>query len=193
MKTLNLLWIIIIIEGAFGCKHPEPETYLIPDGFKGRVNVIFNQSKGTPPKYENGRRIYQVPTDGILLSQFKDEYGLIDHQYFYSNQNGSKMPLRIFQYEHNKDGTIKWIISDTSAVGIFLDGTTGSYGNENIKYQEFIVASYSNLNNFFRPIYQDDFEKKVQQILKTAFVPDTLSAPKMKEVEQRLNQNNKSK
>ena len=67
-----------------GCyNHPEPETYLIPKGFTGRVNVIFNQKNGAAIKYENGRRIYEIPSNGILLTQIKDEYGIINHQYYY--------------------------------------------------------------------------------------------------------------
>jgi len=184
------LWLFSIV---LGCKNPEPETYLIPYGFQGRVNVIFNQANGSPIRYEHGRRVYQIPPNGILLTQFTDGYGLIDHQYFYSNQDGNKKPLRTFHYEHNKDGTTKWIINDSSEVGIFLDGITGSYGNDNVKFQEFIVANYSNLDSFFRTKYKGDFEKNIQQILKIDFVPDTLGAKEMKEVEERLYQKDKSK
>ena len=123
------------------------ETYFIPKGFKGRVNLIFNQIKGEPPKYENGRRIYQIPANGILLTQFKDEYGIVDHQYYYIDGSGNKNPLQIFKYEYNKDGTTKWVIKDKYETGIFLDGTTGEYGKSNIKYQEFIVSDYAILDS----------------------------------------------
>jgi len=64
------------------CNNPEPETYLIPREFTGRVDVIFNRKDGSPPKYENGRRVYEIPSSGVLLTQFKDEYGLVDHRYY---------------------------------------------------------------------------------------------------------------
>ena len=185
-NLLGLMLVIIIGGGNFGCRHPEPETYFIPKGMIGRVNIIFDQLKGESPKYENGRRVYRVPANGILLTKFKAEDGYINHQYFFTNQNGSKKLLKIFQYEHNKDGTIKWIISDSSEVGIFLDGTTGVYGNGNIKFQEFIVSNFSTLDSFYKTKYRDDFNKEVQRVLMTPFTPDTLSAQKMKESEHQL-------
>ena len=166
------LWLFTIV---LGCKHPEPESYLIPEGFKGKVNVIFNQLNGEPPRYEKGRRIYQVPVDGILLTQFKDEYGIVDHEYYYVDGRGNKKPLKIFSYEYNKDGTTKWMIKDRNEVGVFLDGTTGGYGNSNIKYQEFIVSDYNTLDSFYLPKYQNSFIKKIQTVLKDNFQPDTLT------------------
>jgi hypothetical protein len=179
------LWLFTIV---MGCKNPEPETYLIPEGFKGRVNIIFNQPKGVPAKYENGRRIYQVPIDGILLTQFKDEYGIIDHKYYYIDGRGNKKGLRIFNYEYNKDGTTKWIIKDGHEVGVFFDGTTGAYGNGNIKYQEFRVSDYFSLDSMES---KGNFLKRLEEVLHSNFAPDTLSTQKMKEVEQRLKQSNK--
>jgi hypothetical protein len=172
MKNMIILWLLSI---ALGCKNPEPETYLMPDGFKGRVNVIFNQPNGVPPRHENGRRIYKVPVDGILLTQFKDEYGIVDHQYYYIDRRGNRKSLPIFKYEYNNDGTTKWEIKDNHEIGIFLDGTTGGYGNSNIKYQEFIVTDYATLDSFYLPKYKSDFTKKLQEALHDNFGVDTLT------------------
>ena len=59
---INIIWILAIVINTLSCQNqPEPEDYLIPEGFKGRVNVIFNQQNGVPAKYENGRRVYEIP------------------------------------------------------------------------------------------------------------------------------------
>lgn len=135
----------------------EPETYLIPQGFTGRVNIIFKRKDGAPPKYENNRRVYEIPPNGILLTQFKDEYGLVDHQYYYVDSNGKKTPLKIFNDSMpnvNRDVT-----------GIFLDGTTGQYGNlpNAVWWQEFVVSNYKSLDNFFTPEYKKQFEDKLKR------------------------------
>ena len=174
-NRLGLMLVLLVGNGIFGCRHPEPESYYIPKGFQGRINIIFNQSKGESFKYENGRRVYLVPSNGILLTQFKDEYGIVDHQYFYVDGTGNKKALKIFGYEYNKDGTTKWIVKDRNEVGIFLDGTTGGYGKSNIKYQEFIVSDYNTLDSFYLPNYQNSFIKKIQTALKNDFQPDTLT------------------
>lgn len=147
MTFTLLLSFLMSITGCYN--HPEPETYLLPKGFTGRVDVILNQKNGAPVKYENGRRIYEIPANGIFLTQFKDEYGIINRQYYYVDSVGNRYPLPIYQYQHNDDGTTTPIVKDNNEVGIFIDGTTGIYGNSSdnrIPYQEFIVSSFNNLN-----------------------------------------------
>ncbi len=164
MKNENesISWLLIMVS-LLGCKNPEPEDYLIPQGFVGRVNVIFNQKDGTLPKYENGRRVYEIPASGIFLTQFKDEYGLVDHQYYYVDSNHKRTPLKIYKYDYNKDGTVKWIVKDTNEIGIFSDGTTGQYGNsdnsKSVKWQEFVLSSYTGLDTL-EPL--NSFENRVK-------------------------------
>jgi hypothetical protein len=164
---MNLYYLLAITLSMFSCHGPEPEDYLIPKGFTGRVNVIFNQKDGASPKYENGRRIYEIPATGVLLTQFKDEYGLVDHQYYYVDSSGKKMPLEIYKYDYNKDGTTKWLIKDSNKVGIFSDGTTGQYGSRDnskiVKWQEFFVCSYNGMDSFFTPEYKNQFENRLRK------------------------------
>lgn len=142
---------------------PKPETYLIPEGFKGRATVIFNQKKGVPSKYENGRRIYEIPANGILLTQFKEEYGFIDHQYYYVDSSSKRTALEIFKDEKSTDSTIK---ADRNKVGIFEDGTTGQYTNnsEAAPFQFFFVTSY---NGFDTIETHDHFNKRINKLIGT--------------------------
>jgi len=177
MKSFSLkVNLLLFTIGILGCKHPEPESYLIPEGFKGRVNIIFNQPNGASPLYDHGRRLYRVPASGILMTRFNDEYGFVNHQYYYADVNGNEKILPIFRHTFNKDGTIKWIIKNRFEVGIFLDGTSGEYGPQNIKYQEFIVSDSASLNSFFTPQYRNDFTNLLQKTLRTNFNVDTISS-----------------
>jgi hypothetical protein len=158
----------------------KPEIYLIPKGFTGKVNIIFNQNGipkkyqtltgkdtvyicevGTPIKYEKGTRVYEIPSDGILLTQFSDEYGFTNRKYFYVDEQGKRYPLETYNYIHRDSGQIKYNVKDIQKIGIFGDGTTGSYGNENIKYQEFVVSNYQNLQIIFSKEKNHEFETKV--------------------------------
>lgn len=148
-----------------GCKNPEPEDYLLPEGFKGRATVIFNQKEGVPTKYENGRRIYEIPANGILLTQFKDQYGIVNHHYFYIENNGKKTALPIYQYEYNKDGTTKWIVKNKNEIGIFSDGTTGQYGQStSAPFQLFTVSSYNGLDTIES---NDNFNQRINKLIGT--------------------------
>ena len=68
---MNVYFLIVAALSMLSCNNPESETYLIPQGFTGRVNVIFSRKDGAPTKYENNRRVYEIPANGVLLTQFK--------------------------------------------------------------------------------------------------------------------------
>jgi hypothetical protein len=174
MKSVFLITLLFVLALLIGCKYTEPETYLIPNGYKGKVNIIFNQKNGEKPVYESGRRIYKIPLNGILLTQFNDEHGLVNHKYFYVDSIGNKKPLEIFEYSYNKDGTIKWLIADSTLIGIFGDGTAGVYGNSKFKFQEFVVCNYANLDVYNNESANNKFLRKLQSILNSDFQPDTL-------------------
>lgn len=165
MKIYSVITLLICLAG--GCSKPEPETYIIPFGYLGRVNIIFNQKNGMPVKYENGRRIYEIPSNGILLTQFKDEYGFINHQFYYSDILGNRQLLPIYKEERNSDGTTKWIIKNNDEVGIFLDGTTGQYDKpDKAPFQEFVVCRRNNIDSFFTTEYKKQFEKNLRTLTK---------------------------
>ena len=50
---------------------PEKETFLFPENLRGAVYIIYDQKNGEPKVYENNRRLYQIPDNGILFTQFK--------------------------------------------------------------------------------------------------------------------------
>jgi hypothetical protein len=162
MKKIFIAFFLLNICSSFGCKNPEPEDYLIPKGYIGRVTVIFNQKKGALPKRENGRRVYEIPTSGIFLTQFKAEYGFINHCFYYVDENGKRTPLEIFRDEAFKDRTSK---ADKNKVGIFEDGITGQYAEDDkAPYQFFFVTSYNGqdtLETF------DHFNNRVNQLIGT--------------------------
>jgi hypothetical protein len=165
LGSMNVFFLITILMSSLGCnKYPEPETYLIPKGFTGRIDVILDQANGLPKKYENGRRVYEIPSNGILLTQFKDEYGIVNRQYFYVDSVGKRFSIPIYKYEHNEDGTVSPIVKDKEEIGVFIDGTTGIYGgvaDKRIPYQEFIV---SNLNRLKQVEPLDSFLVRMQKI-----------------------------
>lgn len=149
-------------------KKAEPETYLIPKGFTGRVNIILNQKEGSSVKYEGGRRIYEIPTDGILLTQFAVNDGILDRKYCYIDSAGNKAELPIYQDENKSEGTKHPIVKDNTNIGIFLDGTSGQYGNppNAVWWQEFLVSNNENEKKFFNVESKKEFEQKLKEKLK---------------------------
>ena len=49
------------------------QLFVLPDGFRGPVMVIYDQSDGARPKTINGEISYEVPSDGIVRTAFPEE------------------------------------------------------------------------------------------------------------------------
>jgi len=87
------------------CLHQaEPEIHLIPKGYKGSVIITFEDSIGAEATYDNGKRVYNVPTNGILRTKFKErEKGFIadkDLLFYYVNAN-ERLPLKVIHEIQN--------------------------------------------------------------------------------------------
>ncbi|MEN3323408.1 hypothetical protein VP395_06690 [Mariniflexile soesokkakense] len=81
----------------------EPETYLISENYTGKVKIIYGLDCGIEPKIENGRKILEIPNDGILFVKYKFESGIIDHEYYSVDRNGKR--IKFEQFENYKNGT----------------------------------------------------------------------------------------
>ncbi len=53
----------------FSCNNGDKEVVVLPENYKGYVVIIYNQENGDSAKYENGKRIYKIPLNGILKTQ----------------------------------------------------------------------------------------------------------------------------
>ncbi len=178
------IYLIAFMQLLSSCNQKaEPETYLIPSEFKGEVNILFNQDGvpvkykneygrdtvytpeiGEKTKYENGRRLYEIPSSGILLTQFKTNDGFIDRKYYSVDSTGRRMALEVFKFEHFKKDSAGYVVNDKNQKGIFGDGTSGSYGNMNIAFQDFTVCSYNELDSFSTKGYRKNFDSKIEKI-----------------------------
>jgi hypothetical protein len=69
------------------------ETFLIPNDYRGRVNIIHKKDCGIILKKTEKGLIYEIPNDGILLLSNDLKYGFIDHKYYLIDKNGKKTEL----------------------------------------------------------------------------------------------------
>jgi hypothetical protein len=89
MKRWSRIAAIAPLFIALACTRAEPETHLLKPGFMGRVTIITDVSDGEPIEYMNGRRIYRIPADGLLRSQFPlNVYSQDIRFYFESEEDG---------------------------------------------------------------------------------------------------------
>lgn len=94
------LVLIICVASIYGASilhvyltRPIPETYLIPSDFEGMFKVISGQECGISPKVENGRRVLEIPDNGVLIIKPTSESGIIDHRYYLVDDNGKRIEI----------------------------------------------------------------------------------------------------
>jgi len=126
------------------CVHQaEPETHLIPKGYKGSIIITFKDSLGTEAIYYIGKRVYQIPANGILRTNFKKrEKGFIadrDLLFYYFDSNG-RFPLKVIHEIQNH--TID--LNDTS---IYVFGFENS--NRTIRY---LVGKLNDGEKYFQEL-----------------------------------------
>jgi len=171
MKSAGGLLLALLMSLVVGCTdRAEPETFLIEKGYRGKINVIFNQPKGQAEKYENGRRIYEIPRNGILLTRFRDDYGLIDHQYFYVDSSGKREALReldVRRFNEEWNRTKNPIEPSRDELGVFFAGRVGVYGNsddpKSLRFREFFVTTYRELKTYDHK-YENEFLERIMKL-----------------------------
>lgn len=94
--------IIILIWATSGCNVPvkcEKEIYIIPEGFRGKLIVFFDQPDGQKIQYENDARLYYIPSSGYLKTQFAKNGGCMNDNrlnFFYLDSLGNRNQLDYF-------------------------------------------------------------------------------------------------
>lgn len=68
---MRLILGVLILLTTFGCKRiGEPEVILLPKNFSGSIIIFFNHEKGNSEKFEGGKRIFEIPKNGVLRTKF---------------------------------------------------------------------------------------------------------------------------
>lgn len=90
MKILALL-----VVGLVACQgRAESESYLVPAGYAGTITIAFRAANGSPLVREGDARLYQIPENGILLSQAAPNTGVSPTwKFFAAAANGDRTPI----------------------------------------------------------------------------------------------------
>lgn len=158
-KRIPQFLILIVVFVSCNNNH-DKETYVLEEGFRGEVFVIYDNKYGEDIEYlEEGHRIYRIPSNGVLLTQFKTNDGpyLKSDKTFYIGSIDSVNMIPWFTHFdriHRKD-TLE--ISENS---VYVDNLHAyiSVGFRDTIKGEFLEFVYSTFvvgtkNNISRPSY----------------------------------------
>lgn len=149
------------------------EVFLIPDNYRGRVNIIYKKGCGIELKRNDEGLVYKIPNDGLLILDKEQKFGFIDHSYYLVDGNGNRTELpKMDVRDFNEEWTLEKNPNEPprDKLGIFHWGRTGSMGKmmdekgnisnqaELYTFSEFYVSTYSDLFNRFNFKYEKEFE-----------------------------------
>lgn len=150
-----------------------PEVFLIPEDYRGRVNILYKEGCGQEfTKTEEGL-IYNIPDNGILILDTEQEFGIIDHTYYLVDKNGNRTELpKMDVRDFNEEWTTEKNPNEPSRdkLGVFHWGRTGSQGKnidqegnvtnekELHTFSEFYVSTYNDLTERFDFKYERQFD-----------------------------------
>lgn len=149
------------------------ETFLIPENYRGRINIIYKENCGQLLEKTKDGFIYHIPEDGILLLSNEQKYGFITHEYYLVDKNGNKTILpKMDVRDFNEEWTLEKNPNEPprDKLGVFHWGRTGSIGkmidangnetnkDEQYTFQEFYVSTYNDLKDKFNFKYEREFD-----------------------------------
>ncbi len=141
-----------------GCSNSVTNTItLIPEGYTGPVKISLCDGKGKDEKYENGQRVYEIDSNGLLTTKFKVEYGWQLNKYYYV-EGDKRQEIRFINY---RDGGVNF---DRDSIYVFgeqhsgkgsITDSTGTY--QTCPIITFYIGKY------------EDVEKKMHQLIMFSF------------------------
>lgn len=100
MKQLFVfIFLAFIISGCHKSRPCEKEIFILPEGFWGTMIVFFDQPDGQEIQYEDSARVYRIPPQGYLKTQFPKNGGCMNNnriKFFYEDSLGVRKPLDYF-------------------------------------------------------------------------------------------------
>lgn len=119
-----------------------PVTFLIPSDYEGQFCVIYGEKSGVNPAYEDGRMVFNIPDNGILIIQPEFESGIINHEYFLVDKNGARNKITsIYSYNERSKHMPTVLLGSSGSMGAgkMPDGSWSSESPLAIKYTEFTI------------------------------------------------------
>ena len=87
-------------------------NHLLPDNFIGNVVIIYDVSDGVAKKYDHGRRIYEIPSSGVLLTKFSPYTGWhAFDEYYYDNHERTPLTYIWANRTLSNDSVYVWASS----------------------------------------------------------------------------------
>jgi len=154
MKAIALFSILLTF-GMIGCNFAgEQEVIIVPRDFKGYIIVFLNERNGTPPKYSGTKRVYDVPQNGVLKTQFKYNDGWRELPEYYYDKIAPENKLKSYAVIEN--------VPIDTVVGFMGAGGTikkSEHSDDRLEFSLFFIGTKSEIEEAKEKVEKLDFVK----------------------------------
>lgn len=157
---IKILFFISIIVTTFSCAQEKGEDSirLIPEDYVGPVVIIFNQSDGEPAKYEGNKRVYEIPKNGILKTQFTKNIGYQKNEFYYVSNEGKRTNIEYISIQKDSINSNNIKKNKIYAFAEEYSGGGEGFSPQRGKYKiypsiSFYVGNLDNVENSFKEKY----------------------------------------
>ena len=141
--TFILIIGIVFLAALYSCALGDDEMYLIPKGYSGRVLVFFNSQNGHPVRHENRKRVYEIPPNGVLRTQFDFNEGWTNpDEFFYYDGSGGRTPIPYVDYRDARQDRVQACCLGTGGAGV-------AENQPHVKFAEFYVGTKADIDAAF--------------------------------------------
>lgn len=120
--------------------HVTPCVYLIPQGFSGWVTLELAVAGAAPLPREAGARLIAVPPDGTLRTASPQEIGIIDHEFWFVDAEGTRTPIDEPESRYDADPNAAWRRHDRPVVLGFHTGDATDDAGRHV-FERFYVGA----------------------------------------------------
>jgi len=143
---------------AYQIQKAQPESTLVASTYRGEIVIFYDETCGRDQVTENGRRIYNIPSNGVLITKFQENTGYLDRKFYLLDAAGVRTEILFFYRRKYEDEAREWKlfhngnIEDFSrqTVGVFNSGGTPTYAISQ-KSLHFTIADFK----YFERVEQD--------------------------------------
>ena len=143
------LLILLVFATFIGCSKKEEVIYIVQEGYTGYVVVLYNQTDGVDEKYEGDKRVYEIPSTGILKTKFGADYGWSEFPEFYYGEvdESNRIPY-VYDFDQVPSDNVVSFGGTTGIANKDLEGTSSvKFTNYHIGNKEQIRGSVERANS----------------------------------------------
>ena len=95
---LALIVVFLIFLVYMDKNTPKGSIYIIPEGYKGKLSIVYNQKDKPSLEEKDGYQVVKFPLNGLVKTSSYPRIGKQHDKYFYYTKDGKILPTKDIQF-----------------------------------------------------------------------------------------------